>query len=97
MLTAQTALAFTSATLTSTFNDNKFGGVIGAGYEWMMAPNRTLRGEYLFYGFRGSNANTLSTVCGGGLAPATANACGAAVALSQNYLSVFRGGANYKF
>jgi outer membrane immunogenic protein len=48
MLVAQTSFAFTSATVTSTFNDNKFGGVIGAGYEWMMAPNLTLRGEYLF-------------------------------------------------
>jgi outer membrane immunogenic protein len=42
---------------TATFsNTTTLGGwVAGAGYEWMIAPNWTLRGEYLYYGFTGNN------------------------------------------
>ena len=46
-----------SARETGTFSNTTtlIGWVAGAGYEWMIAPNWTLRGEYLYYGFTGNN------------------------------------------
>ena len=32
-------------------SSTRSGYVVGAGYEWMIAPNWALRGEYLYYGF----------------------------------------------
>jgi outer membrane immunogenic protein len=44
---------------TATFSQSQTlsGWVAGAGYEWMIAPNWALRGEYLYYGFTGNNNN----------------------------------------
>lgn len=94
MLLAKTSAPFGVANIaTSTFSDNKLGGVFGAGYEWMMSPNITVRGEYLFYALaRGNQASTLPMLCGAGNI-----SCGATVALSQSYINVLRAGANYKF
>ena len=65
------------------------GWVVGAGYEWMIAPNWALRGEYLYYGF---NNNT----SGGTLMfPITGlNVTGNAGKLNT---SVVRVGLDYKF
>jgi outer membrane immunogenic protein len=43
---------------TSTFSNSTTlsGWVVGAGYEWMIAPNWALRGEYLYYGFSSNNS-----------------------------------------
>ena len=73
------------------FSKTFSGFVIGGGYEWMVAPNWTVRGEYLFYDF--SNGNTGSLVlpnCG-------ALGCGARVSNNTNEINVFRLGVNYKF
>jgi outer membrane immunogenic protein len=47
LITGETATLSNSTTL--------FGWVVGAGYEWMFAPNWALRAEYLGYGFRNNN------------------------------------------
>ncbi len=49
-----------TAVETGTFSTSKTlsGWVVGAGYEWMIAPNWALRGEYLYYGFSNSNNNS---------------------------------------
>ena len=66
------------------------GWVVGAGYEWMIAPNWSLRGEYLYYGFTGNNNNNGALVF-----PAT----GLAVTGTSGKLntSVARIGLDYKF
>jgi outer membrane immunogenic protein len=67
------------------------GWTIGAGYEWLMNPNWSVRGEYLYYRFAGATANT---VTGTGLAPA-----GTFVthALGNFDVNVVRVALNYKF
>jgi outer membrane immunogenic protein len=50
LVTGETATFSNTTTLS--------GWVAGAGYEWMIAPNWALRGEYLYYGFTGNNNNT---------------------------------------
>jgi outer membrane immunogenic protein len=42
---------------TGTFSESKTlsGWVVGAGYEYMIAPNWSVRGEYLYYGFNNNN------------------------------------------
>jgi outer membrane immunogenic protein len=72
--------------------NTKSGFVIGGGLEWMVAPNWTVRGEYLYYDFsNGNNANGL------GLPNCAGGACGVNVSSASNNISVFRLGANYKF
>jgi outer membrane immunogenic protein len=65
------------------------GWVVGAGYEWMFAPNWALRVEYLGYGF--SNNNNTSTL--------TFPIAGVTVAGNTGRLgtSVVRLGVDYKF
>ena len=45
----------------------KSGWTIGAGYEWLINPNWSVRAEYLYYKFTGA---TSATVNAGGVAPA---------------------------
>ena len=49
---------------TFTTSSTQSGYVVGAGYEWMIAPNWSLRGEYLYYGFT-SNLNSGALVIPG--------------------------------
>jgi outer membrane immunogenic protein len=44
----------------STFNvsQTRRGSVMGAGYEWMIAPNWSVRGEFLYYTFAGTVTGT---------------------------------------
>jgi outer membrane immunogenic protein len=69
----------------------KSGWTIGAGYEWLINPNWSVRGEYLYYKFTGA---TSATVTGGAIAPAgsfTTHSIG-------NFdVNVVRLGLNYKF
>jgi outer membrane immunogenic protein len=78
---------------TGTFDQSKTlsGWVVGAGYEWMIAPNWALRGEYLYYGFTGNNNNNSGTL----VFPVS----GVAVAGNTGKLntSVVRIGLDYKF
>ncbi len=76
---------------TGSFSESKTlsGWVVGAGYEWMIAPNWALRGEYLYYGF--NNNNNSGTL----VFPVS----GVAVSGSTGKLntSVVRVGLDYKF
>jgi outer membrane immunogenic protein len=76
---------------TATFSNSTTlsGWVAGAGYEWMIAPNWSLRGEYLYYGF--SSNNTTPTL--------TFPIAGVTVAGNTGKLntSVVRIGLDYKF
>jgi outer membrane immunogenic protein len=44
---------------TNDFTSTRSGPVVGAGYEWMITPNWTLRGEFLHYWF---NSTAVATV-----------------------------------
>jgi outer membrane immunogenic protein len=81
-----TLLNGTTGTLAA--NSTQSGYVVGAGYEWMIAPNWSLRGEYLYYGFT-SSFNTGALVL-----PATAAVTGN---LNKFNTSVVRIGLDYKF
>ena len=48
------ATLFSGETNTFTLSTTRGGYVLGAGYEWMFAPNWSVRGEYLYYGFQGN-------------------------------------------
>ena len=78
------AFAFSSTSTRS-------GWTVGAGYEWLINPNWSVRGEYLYYGFTGTSS---ATVIGNGVAPPgtfTTHTLG-------NFdVSVVRLGVNYKF
>ena len=84
------ATATTLATGTFSNSTTLSGWVVGAGYEWMIAPNWSLRGEYLYYGFTGNNNNNGALVF-----PAS----GVAVTGTTGKLntSVVRIGLDYKF
>jgi outer membrane immunogenic protein len=85
------AAATTLATGTFSNSTTLSGWVVGAGYEWMIAPNWALRGEYLYYGFTGNNNNNNGAL----IFPAT----GLAVTGTTGKLntSVVRLGLDYRF
>jgi outer membrane immunogenic protein len=81
LVTGETATFSTTTTLS--------GWVVGAGYEWMIAPNWLLRGEYLYYGFNNNtNVGTLTFPIAG--ASVTGN-------VGKLNTSVVRLGLDYKF
>jgi len=86
---ATIASATTIATGTFDQSSTLSGWVVGAGYEWMIAPNWALRGEYLYYGFNNSTSGGTLTF------PITgANVTGNTGKLNT---SVVRVGLDYKF
>jgi outer membrane immunogenic protein len=81
LLTGETGSFSTSST--------QSGYVLGAGYEWMIAPNWSLRGEYLYYGFT-NNLNTGALVFPVSGTTVTGN-------VNKFNTSVVRLGLDYKF
>jgi outer membrane immunogenic protein len=74
---------------TFTQSSTRSGYVVGVGYEWMIAPNWALRGEYLYYGFdHTSNGGALAFPIAG--ATLTSN-------VNKFNTSVVRVGLDYKF
>ena len=73
---------------TFTLSTTRGGYVLGAGYEWMLAPNWSLRREYLYYGFQG---NLNGPVIVFPTARATLNG-----SVNEFNTSVFRVGLNYE-
>jgi outer membrane immunogenic protein len=74
----------------TSFNTTQSGWTLGGGYEWMFAPNWSLRAEYLYYKFTGTTINSVlfSPVAGGG---------GFTHSWSSTSVSVARIGLDYKF
>jgi outer membrane immunogenic protein len=74
------------------FTSTRSGPVVGAGYEWMITPNWTLRGEFLHYWFDDTtNAASTPVSIGPGV---TVNA---AYTWSRFDVNVARLALNYKF
>jgi outer membrane immunogenic protein len=78
---------------TGSFDTIETGFVIGAGYEWMIAPKWTIRAEYLFYDFNGGSTNTVTMTGPCNVIPT----CGMNVTMGHNNISVARLGVNYLF
>ena len=93
MISSDTGAGANSQAGTASFTTVKSGFVVGAGYEWMIAPRWSVRAEYLFYDFNGgsTNALTLTGPC------ASTPTCGVNVATDHNNISVARLGVNYLF
>jgi len=92
MVSANTGNNVFGDSAAGSFTTTKSGWVAGAGYEWMMAANWTVRGEYLFYKFSNSDTDSLTLPnC------PTPTGCGVNVSNSLNQISVFRLGVNYRF
>lgn len=75
---------------TASFSKVQAGWTVGAGYEYALVNNWTIKGEYLFAGFGGGTASGL---VGNGIA-------GTAVlnnAVSNLKIQILRAGLNYKF
>jgi outer membrane immunogenic protein len=80
---------------TIAFNQDKIGGVVGAGLEWMLTQNWLLRAEYLHYGFDGTTANLPLVSAGrGGCAPGQ---CSWNVRWGDLGIDTGRIGLSYKF
>jgi outer membrane immunogenic protein len=78
----------------SNFSSTRSGFVIGGGYEWQVAQQWTVRGEYLFYDFAGSTTGNLTLPdCNLN----TPGACNVALTTGKNNISAVRIGINYKF
>jgi outer membrane immunogenic protein len=70
---------------------DRWGYAVGAGVEYMIAPHWTLRGEYLYYNFSGSNAfQSITAPCGGGT-------CTTNHSIGGNSINEVRFGVNYLF
>ena len=52
---------FTPYTAAGSSSTVRFGGAIGAGFEWMLARNWSVRGEYLYVGLDSRGAASLNT------------------------------------
>jgi outer membrane immunogenic protein len=74
----------------------RFGATIGAGVEWMVIPNWSVRAEYLYMGLGLSTASVNSTL----INPSTngGNLSSATVVTSARFNdNIVRGGVNYHF
>ena len=83
---------FFGASVAGSFSKTFSGFVVGGGYEWMINPNWTVRGEYLFYDFSNSNSTARSLAL-----PGCVPSCGVLVSETNREVNVFRLGVNYKF
>jgi outer membrane immunogenic protein len=93
MVNANVAPAIFGVTGTTSDSSTRSGWVLGAGYEWMMTRNISLRGEYLHYHFGSSDSDSLKFgLCGAG--PGT---CGAKISTDSNNINALRVGVSYKF
>jgi outer membrane immunogenic protein len=89
-LVCDTAFAACTA---NNFGNILSGWTLGAGFEWMMAPNWIARAEYLFYSLGNSTNNVGAfTTPVGGLAGSGVN-----LGTSSAKLNVIRLGLEYKF
>jgi outer membrane immunogenic protein len=91
IISADTAPGTFSQSGTGRFTQTRTGYVLGAGYEWMIAPEWSVRGEYLFYDFSGNNFSPLP-IPGCDVGP-----CGVTMKIGHNEINEFRVAVNYMF
>ncbi len=91
---ASTSAIYGTSTASSA-NRSTVGWVVGAGYEYRLTPNWTLRGEYLHYGFSQGNIQTIAALPCSGFG--AGSACGAHVASRNNGVDLVRLGLSYQF
>jgi outer membrane immunogenic protein len=86
---------FTPYSATGTDSNVRFGGAIGAGLEWMIAQNWSVRGEYLYVGLGTANVNSTLVntdhINGGSLSTT------AVVTSARFNENIARGALNYHF
>jgi outer membrane immunogenic protein len=80
------------SSIATAFSNTLSGWVAGAGLEYLLTPNWTLRGEYLYYGFQSVTATAPCTAC----FPGAFNGPGV-FAWGNNNVQVARLGVSYKF
>jgi outer membrane immunogenic protein len=94
MISTDTDPAIFSQSAIGSSTTTRAGYVVGGGYEWMIVPKWTVRGEYLFYGFGGGSTNAINipfcTDLGG-------TGCGVNHTTGSNNISIVRLGVNYLF
>ena len=79
----------------SSYADTKVGWTVGAGFEWMFAPNWSFKGEYLYYDLGSFNVSTPATtiaVPGGAVSSSWATSYHA-----RSDGQIVRAGLNYHF
>jgi outer membrane immunogenic protein len=84
-----TSLAGPSPLFITSFTSTVSGPVVGGGYEWMITPNWTLRGEFLHYRFDKAQAAALTSSSAPGFA--------VNYTWSRFDVNVARVAVNYKF
>ncbi len=89
---AETAPAVYGANASTDSSSTRSGWALGVGYEWMMAKNWTVRGEYIHYGFSQTD-NDYATFSKTSV-PGQSNMN---VSTGSSNIDVFRVGVNYKF
>jgi outer membrane immunogenic protein len=86
---------FTPYSAVATDSNLRFGGAIGAGLEWMIAQNWSVRGEYLYVGLGTANVNSTLVntdhINGGSLSTT------AVVTSARFNENIARGALNYHF
>jgi outer membrane immunogenic protein len=92
-VSADTGSGIDSQAGTTSFSSTASGFVVGAGYEWRIAPKWSARGEYLFYDFNHGSTSTVTMVGPCESSPT----CGVNVTTGHNNISVVRLGVNYLF
>jgi outer membrane immunogenic protein len=89
------APGFTPYSAVATDSNVRFGGAIGAGLEWMIAQNWSVRGEYLYVGLGTANVNSTLVntdhINGGSLSTT------AVVTSARFNENIARGALNYHF
>jgi outer membrane immunogenic protein len=73
-------------------SDVKFGWTVGAGAEYALTNNWTLKGEYLYYDLGKSNVTTAANAAAAGAVPGVAY-----FNKAENTGHIVRAGLNYKF
>jgi outer membrane immunogenic protein len=76
------------------FTGTQSGWTLGAGFEWMIAPNWLARTEYLYYSL-GSRSNGSAFIFGPGFG--ALGGSGVSVTANTLNINVIRAGLEYKF
>jgi outer membrane immunogenic protein len=93
LVSANTGLDTFGDSATANSSRTRTGYAVGAGAEWMIAPNWTVRAEYLYYGFSGKNvdATQIANNC------QTVGTCGVDIGTGGNSINAIRAGLSYKW